>query len=229
MNMTVRIVLPKETIKILKMFGDISTVTNEILTLAERNEIDIFGLESMSKAEQTSKVTIHIHNQWYIDIVKDDSSRYFSLSKALRYFVDNEIYAELGWKITSNLQEEQLATIKDAIDLYRAAAIILVVSKRTQATSKLAELGNKIIDIANELKQLAKSKWGIMNEIYAITRTFLTKHTDEDIAQELSSKLPDKICSYIVKKYANEDNKLFCKFRICDKKKFVNLDSRSYA
>ena len=63
-----------------------------------------------------------------------------------------------------------------------------------------------------------------MNEIYAITRTFLTKHTDEDIAQELSSKLPDKICSYIVKKYTNEDNKLFCKFRICDKKKFNTLN-----
>lgn len=109
--MLVSVYLNNEVHDILTMFGSLEEVVNRILDEGEKGSFNIMDKPNYGSREGANRYNINITNATYIEMVQRfpiNSSR-ISLRRLLQWFVYEEIYNNLGWKIvkkyTSKLDE----------------------------------------------------------------------------------------------------------------------------
>lgn len=99
LNLDIR--LHKEYCEILTQFGSLSHVTNCILHACEIGAIDVFDKPVAPPKDGTQKCIITIDNVWYEGLLKDFGAKNsrISLRRLLYWFVDNEVYNDIGLQI----------------------------------------------------------------------------------------------------------------------------------
>ena len=98
--MTINIHLHKEIADSLRCFGDLSTVVNKILQAGALGVIDIMDKDACPDKEGCEHCRIEVTEPNYLELYKmyGPKNRRISLRRLLYWFVENEIYDELGWR-----------------------------------------------------------------------------------------------------------------------------------
>lgn len=98
-NLDIR--LHKEYVDVLTQFGTLSYTTNCILNACEIGAIDLFDKPVAPPKDGTQKHIITIDNLWYEQLLDDygPKNMHISLRRLLYWFVDNEIYNDIGLQI----------------------------------------------------------------------------------------------------------------------------------
>lgn len=101
--MRVSVYLHTNIVQILRAFGDLSEVINKILDAADAGAFDIMDKPPCGNREKASRYNVNITNETYLSLLNEygPTSPRISLRKLLYWFVDNEIYEELGWTQTN--------------------------------------------------------------------------------------------------------------------------------
>ena len=140
-----RLVLPIETINILKQFGDIDTVVNKILDLAEQEELPIYDINCDAISNyQCNKITVNITNTWFIELLTNTNVHPKpSIAKFLQYFVENELFDNYELTAITELATTEITAIRQAQNYLSIAA-------------NHWKCHDEIILIINELNSIAK-------------------------------------------------------------------------
>lgn len=98
-NLDIR--LHKEYVDVLTQFGTLSYTTNCILSACEIGAIDLFDKPVAPPKDGTQKHIITIDNLWYEQLLDDfgPKNMHISLRRLLYWFVDNEVYNDIGLQI----------------------------------------------------------------------------------------------------------------------------------
>lgn len=101
--MRYRITLSDEVLEVLSWFGDLSTVVNKILEAGEECVFDIENCPSYEEYGKQHRVFVNVTNQNYLELVERYGVRSHraSLRRIINYFVNNEVYNDLGWEIVN--------------------------------------------------------------------------------------------------------------------------------
>lgn len=118
----------------LEMFGDLNNVINDIVDEAVKGTIP---MESLPPAPTRShdncrQYMIDVTNTEYLQLVSDKGykNKTVSLRRILYYFVDNELYNELGWSQKHDYEQQEVTKYQ------------LAFAKAVTAVSKLYKLCN---------------------------------------------------------------------------------------
>lgn len=150
--MTLSVYLSHDVHQILLCYGSLDDVVNKILDAGTQGLIDIMEKPSAPEKRGGTYYKVNIKNQDYISLIETYSSKssIISLRRLLYWFVDNEIYEELGWEITQDYQDKKsdnkykvLTELKQA--LFKARNVI------PEHRSEIDEFRNLIIEIEDEL------------------------------------------------------------------------------
>lgn len=148
------IYLSNDIINVLQCFGSIDDVTNKILECGAEGLFDIMDKPTPPPKQDGHQVVIDVIEPTYLELVDAytvRSSR-ISLRRLLYWFVENEIYAELGWE---EVQKYKSSTTEKAIDmladiklqLYRLEKLVYGCDEETEVIrQKLNEIEGKIWD-----------------------------------------------------------------------------------
>lgn len=104
------IYLHREIKETLQAFGDLSTVVNKILELGENGAFDLTDKPSSPDRGDAGRVTIDVTNEYYLSLLDNytPNSPRISLRRLLYWFVENEIYEELGWEYNEFSKEKYI-------------------------------------------------------------------------------------------------------------------------
>ena len=145
-----RIILPIETISILEQYGDIDTVVNKILDLAEQELVPLFDLPPSSSNEiKVRKISVHIYNKWYINVILAGKFN-ISLRRMIQYFVDNELFNEFNWQIVKRDRDAIRVNISNAQTHLVNAAQIAYTNKNYELYSSLTKIVTSLSDISED-------------------------------------------------------------------------------
>lgn len=99
--MLLTIYLSDEVANLLNCFGDIDDVINRILEAAAEGLIDIMDKPNIAEKKGGHYYKVNIVEPNYIAMLETFGTRSsrISLRRLLYWFIDNEIYSELGWEI----------------------------------------------------------------------------------------------------------------------------------
>lgn len=146
--MTINIHLHKEIVNSLRCFGDLSTVVNRILQAGADGLIDIMDKDACPDKEGCEHCRIDVTESNYLELYTTygPKNRRISLRRLLYWFVENEIYDELGWQTINTeivdkraiLFEKKLNTA--VTELTRAISY----SSSTSVKNKLAAIISQI-------------------------------------------------------------------------------------
>lgn len=92
--------LDREIVDVLKCFGTLEEVVNRILEAGEQGFIDLANKPNPGTRNGSSRFTIDVKNDYYLNEMYEYGvhSPKYSLRRILYWFVEEEIYNELGWK-----------------------------------------------------------------------------------------------------------------------------------
>lgn len=125
------IYLSNDIIDILQCYGSITNVTNRILECGAEGLFDIMDKPTPPPKENGHQVIIDVTEPTYLELVDVYSIRSsrISLRRLLYWFVENEMYIELGWEATKTYKKSEteqainmLGDIK--LQLYRFEKLI---------------------------------------------------------------------------------------------------------
>lgn len=117
------IYLSNNVIDILECYGPINDVVNKILECGAEGLFDIMDKPTPPPKENGKQVIIDVTEPNYlalVDMYSVKSSR-ISLRRLLYWFVDNEVYVELGWEGVQKYKDsnaEKALTLLSNIKLY---------------------------------------------------------------------------------------------------------------
>lgn len=102
--MILSVYLSKDIHDILSCYGHLDDVVNRILKAGSEGLIDIMNKPSAPEKKRGSNYEIHIEEPDYIQLLETYGvkSSKISLRRLLYWFVENEIYEELGWEISDS-------------------------------------------------------------------------------------------------------------------------------
>lgn len=111
--MRVSIYLHRDIVETLKMFGDLSTVVNRVLAELYEDR----GLTDYPKCvdrQGAARYEVDVTDENYLRAytLYGPSSPRASLRRILYYFVNNEIYAELGWEAVNEYDNKNKNRIR---------------------------------------------------------------------------------------------------------------------
>ena len=94
---------------ILQCYGSITDVTNRILECGAEGLFDIMDKPTPPPKENGHQVIIDVTEPTYLELVDMYSIRSsrISLRRLLYWFVDNEMYIELGWEATKTYKKSE--------------------------------------------------------------------------------------------------------------------------
>lgn len=119
--------LHKEIVSTLRMFGELNDVVNRIIDAGMDGYFDVVNKPPCPPRDNVSRYVIDIENPDYLQIMESypTNSPIFSLSRLIYWFVENQIYEELGWKVNKEFlsyrKEQALSLLNKAIDLLSKA------------------------------------------------------------------------------------------------------------
>lgn len=100
--MIVKLYLDEQTATLLHMFGTINEVVNRIIDEGMDGKFDMFDKPVAPPRDECSRYEVCINNKDYIELMAQypEKSSKTSLRRLVTWFVDNEVYEELGWDIS---------------------------------------------------------------------------------------------------------------------------------
>lgn len=115
--MILNIYMQSQILDILKCFGTVETVINNIVDQVMINEIDIATLPPAPDRINCGKYKINIHNEDYCKLVKiyGSTSSRISLRRLIYWFVENEVYNEWNWKPVNKFVDRKIEKIKSQL------------------------------------------------------------------------------------------------------------------
>ena len=150
-----RVTINRQTLAILKAFGDIDISTDKILDYIYCNNIDLSTLPKTPIVDPV-KTTINVTNAPYIALVEMMGARCntISLARIIEWFIGNEMYIQLGWTMVSEPAtiRENAKQIDKIRELKRAVYAFASVSND--------EDNEEIANILVQIKQL-EDRYGI--------------------------------------------------------------------
>lgn len=112
----VHVNLDQTTHDILLAFGkNLSEVVNKILDEYSEGNIDIVNKPMAPSLDGTRRYTVTIQNEEYEEMYLryGPTSPFISLRRLLYWFVDEEIYEDLHWKIMTKVSDEYKKGVND--------------------------------------------------------------------------------------------------------------------
>ena len=117
--MTINIHLHKEIADTLRCFGDLSTVVNKILQAGALGVIDIMDKDACPDKEGCEHCRIEVTEPNYLELYKmyGPKNRRISLRRLLYWFVENEIYEELGWHTVAEIVDKRAILFEKKLNI----------------------------------------------------------------------------------------------------------------
>ena len=147
------IYLHKPIADTLKCYGDLSEITNKILSLGEQGLIILTDKPNVPDRQGATRYDIEVTNESYLSLVKSypiNSCR-VSLRRLLYWFVENELYNEFGWKIVNSYVDT------DKLKQVKKVDKCLELIERLHNTCPYEDLCNEIVEKLNTLKEVIKN------------------------------------------------------------------------
>lgn len=98
--MKISLYLHRDRADVLETFGEMSDVINRILDEADKGLIDIEDKPACESRDGACRFDVNINNENYLQLLQiyGVKSKRISLRRLVYWFVDNEIYNDLGWE-----------------------------------------------------------------------------------------------------------------------------------
>ena len=116
--MKISVYLHKYIVDVLKTFGKLSDVINRILEEGDEGKFDICNKPPCEPREGASRYDVDITNEAYLSMFKmyGAKSKSISIRRLLYWFVDYEVYVDLGWEQVNEYIDENQARVNKIID-----------------------------------------------------------------------------------------------------------------
>ena len=160
--MIISIYLHRPIVETLRCFGTLTEVVDKILSAGDDGTIDIMDKPPAPDRNGAGRYDIDVTNENYLSLLETFSinSPKISIRRLLYWFVDNEMYNELDWEISSNNKDKRLVKINKCI---------------TAINNEYEKLSILIGKENNMLEGIAKSI-NLLKESYS----YDTEHIDKD-------------------------------------------------
>ena len=105
-------------VETLEMYGELSDVINKILDASDEGHFDIIDKPACESREGCNRYNIRIRNENYLTLLKRRGvkSKSISLRRLVYWFVDNEMYEQLGWQPIKDYISKDDQKINKTID-----------------------------------------------------------------------------------------------------------------
>lgn len=149
------IYLHSEIVDILKCYGTLEDVVNRILEEAAKGYFDVMDKPACPSREGAGRYDINIVEPNYLELLSVYSpfSPKISVRRLIYWFVENEIYADLGWEPTNEFENRHAKLLNKKL----ANALNELEHAKTHATnsikSNIEAICNDIIKLQEYLKQ----------------------------------------------------------------------------
>ena len=116
--MKISIYLHSYITDVIKTFGTIEEVVNRILDVADEGLIEIEDRPACEPREGASRYDVEVTSENYLQLLQvyGIKSKRISLRRLLYWFVENEVYNDLGWEPVNDYIDKVDATINKKID-----------------------------------------------------------------------------------------------------------------
>ena len=110
--------LHSDIVNVLLTFGDLDDVVNRILDASDEGYFDIANKPQCRNREGCSRYDIRITNENYLRMLKTMGvkNKSISLRRLIYWFVDNEVYNEIGWEPVRDYLDKNDKRINKVID-----------------------------------------------------------------------------------------------------------------
>lgn len=149
------IYLHKEIVNTLRSFGNLDTVVNQILAYGAEGYFEITDKPPAPPRDYASRYNVQITDESYLQLLEiyPVNSPKISIRRLLYWFIENEVYDELGWKINSYCNEQDNNVINNIKNVIRS-----IMELTSQLEEKYKPYTNKAI---KELKSLEEQLNGL--------------------------------------------------------------------
>lgn len=115
--MKLSIYLHKDRVEILRTYGNLSDVVNKILDASDEGYFDVENKPECEPREGASRYDIEVTNENYLAMLKvyGIKSKTISLRRLIYWFVDNEIYSDIGWECVNDYVDEKSTKINNCL------------------------------------------------------------------------------------------------------------------
>lgn len=148
--MTINIHLHKEIADALRCFGDLSTVVNKILQAGALGVIDIMDKDACPDKDGCEHCRIEVTEPNYLELYKmyGPKNRRISLRRLLYWFVENEIYDELGWHPNAEVVDRRAILFEKKLNIATTELI------RAMGYTSSTDVKNKLAAIISAIGEL---------------------------------------------------------------------------
>ena len=149
------IYLHKEIVDVLRSFGNLELVVNQILAYGSEGYYEVTDKPPAPPRDNAGRYSINITEEGYLQLLEiyPINSPKISIRRLLYWFVENEVYDELGWKINTYCNKNNDNTINSIKNI-----ILSITELTSQLEEKYKPYTNKAI---NELKSLEEQLNGL--------------------------------------------------------------------
>ena len=152
--MVVSLYLDEQTAIVLRTFGTINDTVNRIIDAGMSGAFDIFDKPVAPPREECRRYEVSIANKEYISLISmyPDKSPKTSLRRLVTWFVDNELYVDLEWKISvdKNKRDSLLRRLDDVVAALRRNQLnFIMLDKKLfdNAITACENLGEKLHEL----------------------------------------------------------------------------------
>ena len=148
--MKLSIYLHKDRVDILRTFGDsLSDVINKILDESDNGAFDIEDKPECESRTGACRYDIRITNENYINMLKSFGvkSKRISLRRLVYWFVDNEIYNDIGWDAVNNYLDTNSIRFNKKLDNIISDLTNLSITSTDFEREEIDEVINTLISL----------------------------------------------------------------------------------
>lgn len=141
-------------ISTLVMFGNLSDVINDVLRAVEQGDLPIEDLPECENRQGAKRCNVDVTNEYYLSIAEiyGVKSKRISLRRLLYYFVDNELYNELGWEPLHDYIDGYQSKINKCVDKILAEMTRLKIILAKNVDDRLSDVVHAC-DLINSCKR----------------------------------------------------------------------------
>lgn len=153
--MKITVYLSYPVIEVLTCLGpSLDDVVNKILAYGEQGLFDIENKPPVGAKTGGKRCKINVTNQHYIDLLATlgEKSNHISLRRLLHWFVEEEIYEECGWEVTSGMS---ISVVKERADQIKDYELFTKIKTQVMKLNKSYESNTlyAVIRLLNKFEQ----------------------------------------------------------------------------